>query len=99
MVLDQHDRQPALGADPPDERAERADLLVIEPARGLIEEQELRTAGQRPRELDALERGERQAGGGMVRDRAEIEELQELLGIGPAPGFFPRDPAELQRVR
>src|SRR6185436_4428406 len=36
---------------------------------------------------------------GMVRHRAEIQEVQELLGLGAACRFLARDPAELERVR
>ena len=70
----------------------------LSPPAGSSRSRRRRAAGQRPRELHPLEGGERQAGGGMVRDRAQVEERQQLLRVRAALGLLARDPAELERV-
>ena len=74
-MLDQQDRQAALVAQAADQRPERRHLLVVQPAGGLVEQQERRPAGERARELDALQRRKGQPGRRMRRQRVDPEEL------------------------
>ena len=83
-MLDEEHGHAAVGADLADERPERADLVVVEPAGGLVEQQELRLHGERPRELDALLRAERQARDDAVGDADEIEIGEKLRDPGGA---------------
>ena len=59
MVLDQEHRDLALVADAADQPAKLADLLMVKPARRLVEQQELWLPGQRAGQLDPLPRAER----------------------------------------
>ncbi len=61
--------------------AELVDLVVVEAAGRLVEQQQLGLGGERARQLDALLRAERQAGDGQVRDRAELAASRS----GPPP--------------
>ena len=54
MVLDQQHGDVALVADAADQLAEHVDLLVVEAAGRLVEQQQLRLGRERARELDAL---------------------------------------------
>ena len=73
-MLDQQDGDAALVADAADQLAEPVDLVVIEAAGRLVEQQQLRLGGERARELDALLRAERQVGDRAVsRTSAEVE--------------------------
>src|SRR5262245_48644109 len=58
VVLDEQDAHAPVGSNGLENAAERGDLLVIEAAGGLVDEEELGTPRQRPGELDALERAE-----------------------------------------
>src|SRR5207302_557126 len=80
VVLDEQHGQVEVVAQLPDERAEFADLFVVEPAGGLVEQQQLRLGDERPGELDALQRAERQTGGRPVRDVADADVLENLVG-------------------
>ena len=60
MVLDEQHRQLEVLAQFLDERAEVGDLFVVEAAGRLVEEQELRPRDECARELDALQRPERE---------------------------------------
>ena len=85
VVLDQQDGHAALVPDGPDQPGQRPDLLVVEPRRRLVEQEEPGLAGQRPGELDALERAEGEAGGRMVRHALEPEERDQLARPAPDP--------------
>ena len=78
MLDQQHGDAPGI-ADRPQELGERGDLFVVEPARRLVEEQELGPAGERPRQLDALECPEGQAPGGVLGHVLEVEEAYRSL--------------------
>ena len=54
MVLDEQDRELEVVPDPLDEGAELGDLLVVQPAGRLVEQQEPRLRDKRARELDPL---------------------------------------------
>ena len=73
MVLDEQHGELQLVAQPADERRELLDLLVVQAARGLVEQQQPRLRDERARELDALQRAERQPGGGPARDVADAD--------------------------
>ena len=60
-MLDQQHGDAAAVADRLDLAAQAIDLLVIEAAGRLVEQQQLRLAGQRARQFDALLRAERQS--------------------------------------
>ena len=57
---------------------ELADLLVVQPAGRLVEQQEARLRDERARELDALQRPERQAAGEPVGDVGELDVVERL---------------------
>ena len=78
-MLDQQDgeRQPV--ADRQDQRAQLLDLVVVEPARRLVEQQQLRLAGKRARELDALLVPNGKSVDRRVGDRVEIEQLDQFV--------------------
>ena len=67
-MLDQEHRDMALVADAADQGAEFADLAMRQPAGRLVEQQQFRVGGQRPRQLDPLAGAERQAGRRARRD-------------------------------
>ena len=69
----------ALVADAADQVAEHVDLLMVEAAGGLVEQQELRLGGQRARQLDALLGAERQAGNHGMGDVFEVEIAEDLV--------------------
>ena len=62
MVLDEQDREVVLLADPADQLAERLDLLVVEPAGRLVEQEQAGPCDEGAGELDPLERAERKPG-------------------------------------
>ena len=91
MVLDEQDREREVVAQAADEVAELLDLLVVQPARRLVEEEELRPRDERPRELDPLQRREREADGRAARAVGEpdvVERLERAL-LGPVAGAGP----------
>ena len=69
-----------LVADAPDQRAQPVDLVVVEAARRLVEQQQLRPRRERARKLDALLDAERQIGDAALRDVGQIEEVDQLPG-------------------
>ena len=86
MVLHEQDRQVEVLADRADRVAELSDLLVVQPAGGLVEQQESRLRDERSRELDSLERPEREAAGesvGAVGELDVVERLQRLTAAAP----------------
>src|SRR5262249_36889176 len=58
VVLDQQDRQLERRSDPPDQARELPDLLVAEPAGGLVEQQQPRSRGGGPGEHDPHHRSD-----------------------------------------
>ena len=66
----------------PDEAAELLDLLVVQPAGGLVEQQQLRLRHERPRELDPLQRAEREPRHGPRRDLPEADVVERLARLG-----------------
>ena len=73
VVLDQHHGELQVVAQRADERRELVDLLVVEPARWLVEQDQPRLRDERAGELDALQRPERQAGGRAPRDVVDAD--------------------------
>src|SRR5262245_40878358 len=82
VVLDEEDREVVLLADPSDQAGELPDLLVVQAAGRLVEEQQPRLGDERPRELDPLLRPERQARDRESRDVAEPEFLERRRRLG-----------------
>ncbi len=58
------------------------DLLRVQPGEDLVEQQQLRTRGERARQLEALAPGHRQVRGGLVELRPEPDALGDPLGGG-----------------
>ena len=58
---------------------EPVDLLVVQAARGLVEQQQPRLRDERARELDALERPEREARRRTARDVGDPDVLERLV--------------------
>src|SRR5215471_1047127 len=81
VVLDEQDRDAVVDAQPPDQLREVADLLVVEPSGGLVEEQQTRAGRERARELDALERAERKPRRRRGRELREVERIEDLLRL------------------
>ena len=80
VVLDQQHRQLAARSRMRRSRShQRVDLLVVQPAGRLVEQQQLRLAGQRARQLDALLRAERQVRSrGASATALEVEQRDQL---------------------
>src|SRR5881394_3503014 len=88
MVFDEQHRQLEALAQRTNQRADRADLLMVQAARRLIEQEQLRLGGERPCELDALLRAERQRGDRRFGEALELEQREELPRL--VPGFTVR---------
>ncbi len=80
VVLDQQHGEAELVAHRADDLAELVDLAVGQPGGRLVEEQQLGVAGQRPGQLDALERAVRQAGGRAVGEIGRVRAGRGSLG-------------------
>ncbi len=88
----------SLVAQPPDQRAELGDLLVVEPAGRLVEQQQLGPRCERARQFDPLAGAERQAFGQFVRDGAQLEQVEEPpRGLLERPLLAPH-PRQMQGV-
>ena len=87
-----------LVAQPADQRAELADLGVVEPAGRLVEQQQLGPRRERARQFDALARAERQAVRQFVRDRAQIEQVEQGPGGLLERPFPAPHPGQMQGV-
>src|SRR5207249_3138566 len=74
--------------DAPDEVGERPDLLVVQPAGRLVEEEQLGPGDKCAGGLDALQRSERKTAGAPVCDIRETDVVDHLGGPGAdaAPG-------------
>ncbi len=94
VVLDEQNRQVALVAEAQHEVAELLDLLVVEPAGGLVEEQQGRLGDQRAGDLDTLLRAVRQGRGGEPRAIGEADDVERFEGLllpHPAAAGVPAD--------
>ena len=94
MVLDEQDRERPLVAQPHDEVAELLDLLVVEPAGRLVEQQERGLRHQRARDLDALLGSVRQRRGrhaGPARQPDDVERLERVPLPDPPTERVPAD--------
>ncbi len=80
------------------QRAQPVDLLVVEAARRLVEQQELGLARERAGQLDALLRGEGEVRDRLIGDRAEIERVDETRGPLGDPRLLARDDGQPQRI-
>ena len=78
VVLDEEHGEVEVVAHLRDERAELRDLLVVEAAGRLVEQQEPRLGRERARELDALQRPERQSGDRPARDIGDADVVEDL---------------------
>ena len=98
-MLDQQHRDAALVADAADELAELVDLVVIEAAGRLVEQQQLRLGRERARQLDALLRAEGQAGDAACATSLEVE-IGDQISCDLAVDAAPRaaHPGQAQRV-
>jgi len=85
VVFDEEHGELQLLAQRPDQRTDSADLFVIEAARRLIQQQELRLGRERARELDALLRAERQRRNRRVCESLKLKQCQQLARL--VPGF------------
>ena len=66
----------------PDHLAERADLLVVQPAGRLVEQEQARRRDERAGELDPLQRPEREPRGGPAGDVRDADVLDHLVRAG-----------------
>ena len=82
VMLDQQDAELELLADAPQQLRQLIHLAVIEPARRLVQHQQLRLADQRARQLDALLRAERQAAGTVTS--ATSSQVQQIAAARAA---------------
>jgi hypothetical protein len=84
VVLDEEHGEVKLIAEPLDERGHLCRLSRVHPCRGLVEQEQLRLAGQRARQLEATLVAVRQVLGqvGLVA-AGQPDQLQELLGPLP----------------
>ena len=73
VVLDEQHREAELLADLDDGVAQLVDLAVGETGGGLVHQEELGPGGERPGDLEPLQRAERQPGGGAMGERPEPE--------------------------
>ena len=78
MVLDQEQREVEVVAQAADQRPQLLDLLVVEAARRLVEQEQLRAGGERTGELDPLLRAVGKLGRLVVREAGEADVLDEL---------------------
>ncbi len=88
VVLHEEHGELEVVADLPDELAELGDLLVVQPAGGLVEEKQARLRHERARELDALldpVRERRRREERTVAEADDVEHLERVLLTGAAP--------------
>ena len=83
MVLDEEHRQRVIVAHAQDEVAELLDLLVVEAAGRLVEQEQARLRGERPRDLDPLLDPVRQRRGEVVGalPEADVVERRERIAL------------------
>src|SRR5262249_12622879 len=83
-------------ADLSDQRTELRNLLVIQASCRLVEQQQRGSRGERPGDLDPLERAERQARSLALGDVAERQLLERLPCLRLAPPVRERPPARVR---
>ena len=91
VVVDQQ-RRGARVRDLPEPLAEVLALARVEAGRGLVEAEEPRLHRDRPRHADELPLTLRQLGRHRVRDAAEVEQLERLVGRLVRSGSVARRP-------
>ena len=79
-MLDEQHRQLAVVADPLDEAAELGDLLVVEPARRLVEQEQLGRGDEGAGELDALQCPKGRPDG-PIRDRGQPDVVEHVARL------------------
>jgi hypothetical protein len=79
--------------DVADQPAERADLVVVQAGGRLVEEQQLRIAGQRARQLDPLLQRKRQRSDRSLGKRIEADEAHQIAGALGGRSLLDRDRA------
>ncbi len=79
MMFDQQDAEIEMSADSSQQLREFIDLAVIQPARGFVEQQQLRPADQRAGQFHPLLRAERQAAGKRVGDLVQLQQIQQVV--------------------
>src|SRR5205085_11923723 len=94
VMLDEEDRELELRADALDRLLQLLDLLVVEPAGGLVQQQESWARRKRARQLDALERSVREPCRRPLGELRQLEGLERRL-CGAARGAL----AEVARLR
>ena len=85
-------------ADVAYQRPQALEFLVIEAGRGLVQQQQLGLGGERARQLDALLRAERQIGHGALGHAAQIEKIDQRLGVGARLGLDARRARQAKRI-
>ena len=81
-----------------DQSAEFVDLLVVQAAGRLVEQQELRLGRKRAAEFDALLGAERQAADQRFGDFGEVEIVHDLVDLGVNGRFLTARPWQVQAV-
>src|SRR6185437_15203831 len=81
VMLDQQDAELELLADRDQQRGQLVHLAVVEAARRLVEQQQLRLANQRPRQLDPLLRAEGQRRHRHVGHILEVQQVQQAMKL------------------
>ncbi len=84
MVLDEEHRQLEVVADAADERAELGDLLVVQSARGLVEQEQARPRDEGACELDQLLRPVGKRGSREVRELAQADDVEHVERVALA---------------
>src|SRR5262249_24028447 len=98
VVLDEKHADVSVITDPPDQPAELEDLLVSGPAGWVVEQQEFRAGGERPRQLDPFARAEWQAFRRLVRHLAQIQCFEQCPGGLLQRPLLAAHPWQAQRV-
>ena len=98
VMFDQQHGHLALVADAADQVAQHVDLLVVEAAGGLVQQQYLRFGGERARQFDALLGAERQAGNRGMGDVFEVEIAEDFVNAVVDRGLAAANPGQFQRV-
>ena len=88
VVLDEQHGRAEPVANLPNLGGEHLDLFMVEPGRRLIEQHELRTCHQCPREFDSLADREGEPAGDAVAPSLQAHELNQLAGIRGQHAFF-----------
>ena len=98
VMLDEEHRDAAPVADGADLVGQPVDLLVVEAGGRFVEEQELRTHGERARQLHPLAHAERQLPRRTVRDPFQAEFLDQRIGALGDPALLAPRQRRRQRI-